>query len=387
MKQSDIQKLYEAQLITDEQRQRIIEHFGLNGSKNKFLVIMVSLGGVLALAGIILVISAHWGAIPGLVKIALGAMLMAGAHAAGWYLCGTRQSSPKLGGALHFLGAGLFLANIALVGQVYHLSSRAPNAMILWLAGIIPLAWVLRSRSIHVLSLIGLTVWLGMEINCEGGWLYFASCAAQVSIFSGFGLLLYGAGLTLGRSSYPEFRPATERLGLLLFQLGLCWTVVDRWWSGEKAANILALSAAAAIPGLLLALLHFRKEKTLSAQWRAVWCAVLACWTGLIVSWPFLIGPYQPYYAGRLSPFHWMASVALVVGCLLQIRAAVEMRAAWMVNLAIVGIAFTLITDFILLMGSMLNTGMIFLVGGVGLLGLGYILERKRRSALRKINL
>ncbi len=387
MKQSDIQKLYEARLISEEQRQRIIEHFGLSESKNKFLLIMISVGGVLALVGIILVISAHWEAIPGLVKIALGAALMAGAHAGGWHLRGTRQTSPKLGEILHFLGAGLFLANIALVGQVYHLSSRPPNAMILWLVGIVPLAWLLRSRAIHVLSLVGLTVWLAMEINCEGGWLYFASCAAQVSIFSSFGLLLYGLGLFLDRTRFPEFRPSTERLGLLLFHLGLWGTIIDTWWAGEKVGSILAVSAAAAIPGLLLAMAHFRKEAELSAQWRFVWCVVLACWAGLVLVWPSSNQHQDVFWQRALNPFQWVASVALFTGCLLQIRAAVEMRAGWMVNLAIAGMAFTLITDFIILMGSMLNTGMIFLVGGVGLLLLGYLLERKRRSALRQIKL
>ena len=47
---------------------------------------------------------------------------------------------PALSEVCHLLGSGMFLANIALIGQVYHLSSRPPNAILLWLAGIIPRA-------------------------------------------------------------------------------------------------------------------------------------------------------------------------------------------------------------------------------------------------------
>jgi len=48
----------------------------------------------------------------------------------------------------------MFLANIALVGQIYHLSSRPPNAILLWLGGIIALPWILRSKgSTHPVAL------------------------------------------------------------------------------------------------------------------------------------------------------------------------------------------------------------------------------------------
>ena len=64
MKYADIQKLHDAGLITAEQRDKIIAHFGLKDEGVKFLVIISFVGAVLIAAGIALLISAHWNEIP-----------------------------------------------------------------------------------------------------------------------------------------------------------------------------------------------------------------------------------------------------------------------------------------------------------------------------------
>jgi len=192
MTHADIEKLHEAGLITEEQRQKIIEHFQLKGDGgNKFLAIVSIVGAVLITAGIILLISAHWNEIPRGVKIAAGIALMLGAHAGGWWVRGSgtgilpvrfsADGSPvpqkltgkmpvplsgkyrKTGEALHLIGSGLFLANIALIGQIYNIVSRPPNAFLLWWLGIAALPWLLRSKAQHVLLLLAFGIWFGLE--------------------------------------------------------------------------------------------------------------------------------------------------------------------------------------------------------------------------------
>ncbi|MGO9003059.1 MAG: DUF2157 domain-containing protein, partial [Limisphaerales bacterium] len=185
MKYADIQKLHDASLITGEQRDKIIAHFNLKeDGGNKFLAIVSIIGAVLIAAGIALLISAHWNEIPRGVKIAGGLALMLGAHAGGWWLS-TLRSSPatedgrevhgeyrKTGEALHWIGSCLFLANIALVGQIYNIVSRPPNAFLLWWLGIAALPWLLRSKAQHVLLLIAFGIWFGFEVNERGGLIY-----------------------------------------------------------------------------------------------------------------------------------------------------------------------------------------------------------------------
>ena len=100
MKHGDVQKLHEAGLITDEQRQKIIEHFQLKeDGGGKFLAIVSIIGAVLIAAGITLLIAAHWNDIPRGVKIAAGLLLMLGFHTGGWWLSTLRSSLLRRTGA------------------------------------------------------------------------------------------------------------------------------------------------------------------------------------------------------------------------------------------------------------------------------------------------
>src|ERR1039457_61322 len=124
MKYSDIEKIQEAGLITAEQQHRIVEHFKLKEEGSKFLAIISFVGAVLVACGIILLIAANWDVIPRGVKIAAGLLLMLGAHGGGWYLREINGQFRKSGDALHLVGSGLFLGNIALIGQIYHRSEE-----------------------------------------------------------------------------------------------------------------------------------------------------------------------------------------------------------------------------------------------------------------------
>ncbi len=147
MRIHDIEVIQQAGLISAEQRQKIIDHFRLEDGNSRFLAIIGWIGAVLVTGGIMLLISANWERIPGGVKIAIGLLLMLAVHGLGYLLKEVRQSHPKTGEALHLVGSGLFLGNIALLGQVYNLSSRPPNAILLWWLGIAALPWLLRSKA------------------------------------------------------------------------------------------------------------------------------------------------------------------------------------------------------------------------------------------------
>ena len=249
MKYGDIQKLHDAGLITEEQRQNIVAHFQLKeDGGNKFLAIVSIIGVVLITAGIILLISAHWNEIPHGVKIAAGIGLMLGFHAGGWWVS-TLRSSPatedgrevhgkyrKTGEALHLIGSGLFLANIALIGQIYNIVSRPPNAFLLWWIGIAALPWLLRSKAQHVLLLLAFGIWFGLEVNERTGWIYCGNDERQILLYSLLGLIYLGAGWLLRRGAFADFAPPTEKLGLLAFLVfffPLTWKDGFNWRSGD----------------------------------------------------------------------------------------------------------------------------------------------------------
>jgi uncharacterized membrane protein len=391
MKPSDIQKMHEAGLITDEQRQKIIEHFQLKeDGGGKFLAIVSLIGAVLIAAGITLLIAAHWNEIPRGVKIAAGLLLMLGFHAGGWWLREVRGKFRKTGEALHLIGSCLFLANIALIGQIYNIVSRPPNAFLLWWIGIAALPWLLRSKAQHVLLLIAFGIWFGFEVNERGGLIYCES-QRQILLYALLGLVYLGAGYCLRRTPFSEFDGVTEKLGLfafLIFVYPLTWKDFFGGWENSEIRQWF-FPALAAFALLLLAA-GLRNFTTLTRQWRWTWfAALLGMMVFMVTVW---FGCWQLDHTGESRHYFWgeswsylVGSLALFVFCLLQIQIGIQERSQFLVNLGVTFIALDILAAYCDLFGSMARTGVMFLISGIFLIVFGVYLEKKRRALMKQI--
>ncbi len=390
MKHADIEKLHEAGLISAGQRDKIIAHFGLKEEGgNKFLAIVSIIGAVLITAGIVLLVAAHWDGIPRGVKIAAGLALMLGAHAGGWWLREVHGKYRKTGEALHLAGSGLFLANIALLGQIYNLVSRPPNAFLLWWVGIAALPWLLRSKAQHVLLLLGFGVWFGLEVN-EHGWFYCGDDVRQVVLYSLLGSIYLGAGWVLRRGAYTEFAGVTEKLGLLLFLsffFPLTWKVFAGAGNSETHTWLLPAFGLVALVPLAAGL---RNLRALDRQWHWTWfAALLGMMVFMATVW---FGCWQPGPATGARYYYWGESwsylpgtITLFVFCLLQIQVGLQERSPFLINLGVVFIALDIFAAYLDLFGSMARSGLIFLISGVFLVLFGVYLEKKRRKLMQQI--
>jgi len=390
MKFSDIQKLHDAGLISDEQRRKIIEHFQLKqDGGSKFLAIVSIVGAVLITAGIALLISAHWNEIPRGEKIAAGILLMLGFHAGGWWVREIHGHYRKTGEALHLIGSGLFLANIALIGQIYNLVSRPPNAFLLWWLGIAALPWLLRSKAQHVLFLLAFGVWFGFEVNEHDSWIYCES-ERQVLLYSLLGLAWLGAGYCLRATKYFEFAGVTEKLGLLVFLIfffPLTWKDFFGWETDETSQWVFPVLAPFAI---LLPAIGIKKLRSLTMQWRWTWSGALlgmlvlmACiWFGV---WRNDHDAGWRYTRWNESWTYLVTTIALFVFCLLQIQVGLQERSPFLVNLGVIFIALDIIAAYFSLFGSMARTGVMFLISGIFLIVFGVYLEKKRRKLMKQI--
>ena len=390
MKLADVDRIYEGGLITAEQRQRIQDHFGLKQETNRFLVIIAFIGAVLVVSGIALVISANWQEIPRVVKIAGGVLLMAGFHSTAYYLSRIRKDYEATAQALHIGGALMFLANIALIGQIYNLSSRPPNAFLLWWLGIAPLPWLLRSKPQHILSLLAFGLWFGMELNDHTSRFFIGTSPCQVALYSALGLLYVGIGYCLRGTRYGHFAKATEGLGLTAFHVFLFplpWKLF--YHSGEVGAPSRYLFLALGVISSCLIARGLRDEPNLTRQWRWTWGVALVAGIGLL-SVPLIVSREQLIVDGwqrsDLS-FGYYAIVAIVwfVICLIQIQVGVQLRSGLKVNLGVACIALDIIAIYIDLVGSMARTGLMFVISGVFLIVFGLVLEKKRRSFLLRM--
>jgi uncharacterized membrane protein len=404
MKYADIQKLRDAGLITDEQRQKIVEHFQLKeDSGGKFLAIVSSIGAVLIAAGITLLIAAHWNDIPRGVKIAAGLLLMLGFHAGGWWLRegGGDATSPvssatgvsqlrgkyrKTGEALHLIGSCLFLANIALIGQIYNIVSRPPNTFLLWWVGIAALPWLLRSAAQFALLLLAIGIWFGVEINDATSLIRFDD-EQQVLAYALLGLVFTGFGFLLRRSANKDFSIVAETFGLLaftLFSYPLTWSGFLSWGYRHAELNPWLLPALGTFAALLIAL-GCRNLTTLLPQWRVTWGATLAGAAALLVAANFVPQQNEWHWFGRMTPLNTVAAIAFFIYGLLQVQVGVQERSRFLVNLGVTLIALDIIATYIGLFGSMAFTGMMFVISGTFLILFAVFLEKKRRALMKQI--
>lgn len=385
MKYADIQKLHETGLISDEQRRKIIEHFNLKEDSNRFLAIISFVGAILVAAGIVLLIASNWDAIPRGVKLAVGLVLMLGAHGAGWWLREVRGDYRKTGEALHLAGALLFLGNIALVGQIYHLVLRPPNALLLWWAGIAALPWLLRSSVLHLLTLLAFGIWFGAEVNQTDSVIRLAD-ECQVLAYGLLGLIYVGLGLVLRRTAFASFAKVTERLGLLgllVFAYPLTWRGFLDDYHHAVAGSYWILPSLAVVAAALVA--FGAKHLELDRQWRWTWGLTLAIAAGLLVV--AFHAPHERVWGWHreFTPVNAGAALALFVFCLLQIQVGLLERSTFLVNLGVVFIALDIIAAYLGLFGTMAFTGAMFVVSGAFLIVFGVYLEKKRRKLMKQI--
>jgi uncharacterized membrane protein len=386
MKTTDIGKIHDAGFITAEQRDKIIAHFGLKDEGNYFLVIVSFIGAVLVAAGIALLISAHWDEIPRSVKLFTGLALMLGAHGAGWWLREARKDYPKTGEALHFAGSLLFLANIALVGQIYHLSSRPANAFLLWWLGIAALPWLLRSAAQFALLLLGVGIWFGVEINDATSCIRFDD-EHQVLAFALLGLAFTGFGFLLRKGSNRDFSTVAETFGLMFFAIfsyPLTWAGFLSWNHPHAELNVWLLPALGGLAALLAAF-GCRNLTALPTQWRVTWGATLTVAAALLVTANFVTQRNDWHWLGHMTPLNSIAAIALFIYGLLQVQVGVLERSRFLVNLGVIVVALDVIAVYVGLFGSMAFTGVMFIVSGVFLILFAVFLEKKRRALMLKM--
>lgn len=371
-------------LIGQTQGEGILARYaGDRGRSRQSVQVIAVAGSILVGLGIILLIAHNWESIHPWVKLAGLFALLAGAHSGGWRLRFGAPSLPRIGEALLFMGGMLFLAGIGLVSQIYHLDARPANGVLIWWVGIAALPWLVRSGALQALATLGFVTWLGMEAYAADSWIYlgpvdwtYASGAALLGgvlfllgdrdrtwplIWSGrvvaaTGLALFAAGAyVLGFVRHAEFWYRPERTGRpwLLWMLPAAFLAL-------LARSVLRAGGVREGWGLLAAL---------------AMTVLLAAAVGLAPD-PFLQG-------GRwrlpLAVAFWAFQIAFAL-CLIWAGVGAE-RPGW-VNLGAALFALQVITRYFDLFVNLMDTGLLFLLGGAVLLGVGYLTERKRRQLL-----
>jgi uncharacterized membrane protein len=357
------------------------------------------LGGLVAILGVILVVSANWSEISDATKIAGLLFLLAGSHAAGFWLSMPGRDMAKTAEAMHFIGAGMVLAGIGLIAQIYNLNERPPNGVLLWLIAIVPLAVLLRSPSISLMSIFALLLWAHMEGSFPDSPLLMPryQFTSHLVLEMNMGAALVGFSPLL-RTREPEMAKVFRVVGGVLLFASLYIMTFFRHFSDVKEEGSVILqvgSFALGMAGLFVG----RETLAPESSWYRNRLLLLLL-LGLVLflglaalsadmGWLPRGADLEFFNFGRNQTFDYAAILISLSAWLLWFFLAIwcvgfgtrSGRKGYL-NAGVLGVGVGVLTLFFDLIGSLQNTGTIFLLGGVALLVTGWSVERWRRRML-----
>ena len=384
----------ESGLITDEQSRAILDfesvgppRFRLGVRFNRLIVVLSTLGAVLIGAGLISFVASNWDGIPAMAKLFL---LLAGQITTFWaaYQLQFVRGYPRVGGAIMFAGAAWFGANVFLVAQSYHLATDNPDLLIWWFLGILPLAYITRSKPITVMAVGIFTVGISWKAASQTDDADSALLVIGTLILTA--AAIYAIGMLHLRRENLKFYAGPYLIGGALLAIGLTYLLTfDGVFNELQSSRSPALTGpylalAAIVSGISIAAIvvnvwnSVRSGEKLVSRFAEPGVVALVIGSGwLIATMPF--SSPGPYVIG----FNLLL-VLLICGSI--VLGIVNKREA-LVNVGIVFFVIDLSTRYIELTVDMLDTSLAFIVGGLLLLGIGYAMERGRRRLLRQFGM
>ena len=387
----------ESGLITDDQSESIInfeaapeDPIRLGIRFSRLIVVLSTLGAILIGAGIISFIAANWQGIPVIAKLAL---LIGGQTATYWvaYQFQFVRGYPRVGGAIMFAGAAWFGANVFLVAQSYHLSTDNPDLLIWWFIGVLPLAYIAKSKAITVMAVGIFVVGISWKTASETDNSVSGLLVTAILLFAG--AAIYSIGLAHLQRASTKFFAAPYLVGGALLTIVVTYMFtfdeVVKDYSRNSSVNIsemsggyIALAAIVSVITLVSLVMtnrtSIRFEKRPSA--RLLEPAIITL--TVIAGWFIAIHTFE-----SAALYVVVFNLLLVIQILGIIALGVINKREAFVNIGIVFFVIDLSTRYIELTVDMLDTSLAFIVGGLLLLGVGYGMERARRRLLRQFGM
>lgn len=331
---------------------------------------IAGLGGLAIAVGLVSIVASNWDVIPGAVKIGIDLALVGGL---GLWL---RRVYPVEGGhgerpswlpeTLIVVMYGLVLASIGLIGQVYQLGGETHVALATWTL----LTALLVTRGHHGLLA---TVWAIGLVTTSGTWLAWLADRGDGFVETLALALVYWiplASLLAGRWSWlrrvrPAFASVFQALGWAgLVGCGMLGTFAfyERTYDEDWIGIWPGLAGSVAATGWLW-------HRTSSAARHAIGGLLGAC---LVLSHiPLLVSPGDLDVVAAISFVGLWGLVALVAHRTGQLR---------LLNLATAVIGIRIVVVYFEVFGSLLDTGLGLVTGGLLTLGLVWIWARKRKD-------
>ncbi|OGW91472.1 MAG: hypothetical protein A3D28_00980 [Omnitrophica bacterium RIFCSPHIGHO2_02_FULL_63_14] len=371
-------------LITQQQAQKmfadVIAH-RKERSSDKLIVAVSTIGAILLGVGAVLFVASNWQVLTNLAKVFIMAGSTFGVAYMGYVFAYERQNLPKVGAALLFLGTLLFGATIFLIAQIYHIQANSHLLVLIWLAGILPLVYVLQSVPIAGLSALLLFIWIGLFVF-RNITLSSSDWIALPVLYLLSGLLFFETGGVHYLSEKLRTVARTYRIASLKVTMVSLFLLTFRFFSGhyehwssrQQAAFSPQMSTGIvvlAVVAILLASSNLFFNPSKSETWQLEGGVSL----GLIgLSLVFFFFP-------STTNIYVVIFNLVLAGCIgVLIAIGYQREDIRLVNIGMSYLALLVVVRYCDFFWGLLSRSVFFMVGGAILVLGGIAMEQKRRQ-------
>ena len=378
-------------LIDSEQSKNILEYYKVTADTLKtgstyarLVTILATFGAVLLGLGVILFFASNWNEFSFYVKFALVIILLVGSNSIAYFLKYIKKYE-RIGTGLFALASIWFCASIVLIAQHYHFDFDNPDFLIWCFAGILPMAYLVKSRLILTLAIGTGTIWLGWR--CSGIFNEDLIGALLLSGAISFGTLLYMIGKLHNDLLVKRFFGNTYISFSLIISISALY-MLSFADIHEEFEGVLIIDGLAIIP-VAVSTIIFSVMTIFSIRFKQNHSAIN---TSTKYEFGSVVLIHLLSYLVLLHPniteyFYFFLFNAVIIACSASfIFIGVSDRRSSMVNIGVSLFALMVVTRYIDLFIGMLPTSLFFMFGGLVLFVGGFILEKSRRKLLNNFD-
>jgi len=346
-----------------------LEEYKTEHRSKKQIIAFSTIGAILIGIGAILFVASNWEKIGDTFRIILLAGSTVGIHYAGYHLRYENRKYPRLGFALLFLSALFFGVSLFLIAQIYNINANNSTLVLIWFFGAFPLIYGYRSTAVAELCSLLFYLWIGL-LYSERSDLHELINILDLYLISG--IALYFTGTLHELSEKVEHAAAAFKfMGLQAVLLVLFIHTFGSWDSNGKEI-VPAIYALLGILFLAVLLSKPLRSRLTGFQIDMSMAAISFLMVGITLTAIYSPVPQEAYMGFFNIVFLGLLVLLLYAGYSTEDIGTINTAMFWFIPLI-----FARYFDFF---WELLPRSFFFILGGLVLLTISVVLERKRRE-------
>lgn len=375
LKDGTITKKQAQKMLADSSKYKKEEH------SNKLIVTVSTIGAILLGIGAILFIASNWRVIPNIMKLLILIGSTFGAYYVGYIFKYQKKNLPQVGASLIFLGALLFGATVILITQIYNINANNHVLVLIWLIGILPLVYVLRSMPIVGLVSLLFLLWIGLFFSPTNSWWFFGLLGPLIFVLYILGSVMLFAigGLHYAKEDFGDIGRIYRLAGLKVLMITLFFLS----FSGFSKASSKFFQLYDKIPNqLMIGIVVFSIVAIIATviNWFFNSSERLSRIEGPIAIGLVALALIFFFYPSETSIYVLIFNLVLVGMIAILIYAGYEREDMKLVNIGMFWLSVFIVVRYFDFFWDLMPRSLFFMVGGLILVLGGIALEKKRRQ-------